>query len=189
MNTNQDRLDDAIDRVTARMTVVEEDAGLAGRIVSSLPERSVWLPQVWIARFAFGALAALTVAVVLRPFDDGATGVGPAKAGHHGDNATAAEPGHHSDSATAPEPGHRTAGIGPAKAGHHSASVESAFRRTGSGTMVDRPDHEFSLPAIEAVAALAVEALTPTELASEPAVELEPLVIADLPLTAEFPPR
>ena len=73
MNTNQDRLDDAIDRVTARMTAVEEDAALAGRIVSSLPERSVWLPQVWIARLAMGALAALAVVVVLRPFDDGST--------------------------------------------------------------------------------------------------------------------
>lgn len=196
MNANRDRLDDAIDRIAARMTNLEDDAALAGHIVAALPERSARSWRWLMPRLAVGTFAALTVAVVLRPFYDGPTGVGPAKAGHHSGSVTAAEPGHHSDSATAPEPGHRTAGIGPAKPGHHSASVDPrgvsvvyAFRRTSSGTMVDRPDHEFSLPAIEAVAALAVDALTPSELASEPGVELEPLVIADLPLTAEFPPR
>ena len=75
MTTNRDRLDEAIDMIAARMTNVENDAALAARIASALPERADWFPRVWIARLATGALATLAVIVVLRPFYEGSTDV------------------------------------------------------------------------------------------------------------------
>ena len=42
MNTNRDRLDEAIDHVAARLTRVEDRRALAARIVDALPERSPW---------------------------------------------------------------------------------------------------------------------------------------------------
>ena len=175
MNTNRDRLDETIELVSARMTAVEADAALALRIVRSLPERSVWLPRVWISRFAMGALATLAVIVVLRTFDGGSTNV------LRTNNDRSTEVPRSFDGGSTKEP----APVVPDR----RTIVERSLNVRRTAVEIERPDHERSLPAIEAVAALAVDALTSSELASEPAVELEPLVIADLPLSAAFPPR
>jgi hypothetical protein len=50
---------------------------------------------------------------------------------------------------------------------------------------LDGPDFDRSLPAIDAMTALIVNDVTPGELAAPAALVLEPIVIADLPLTAE----
>lgn len=192
MNTNRDlsavarsaKVDDAIDHVAARMTRVDDDPMLASRIVAALPERSAWSLRWLMPRLAItAALAGLAITVVLRTFDEGSTGVGPAEAGHHSvSGGGAAAPG----------------GVGPAQVGHHGVGVNSAkpinvvsaFRRTDSGrttSALDGPDHEFSLPAIEAVAALDVNALAPANLPEDAPLTVEPLVIADLPMTEEFP--
>ena len=171
MNTERDRLDEAIDIIAARMTRVEEDAALAGRIVSSLPERSVWLPRVWISRFAMGALATLAITVVLRTFDDGSTDV------LRTDSATAAptsvEPLSH-ELRTLVEP--------PVIVRRTTVEQASNDRRTLS-------DHEFALPSIPAPEALIVDSMAPELLAAADALELASLVIADLPLSSDFPPR
>ena len=172
MNTNRDRLDDAIDRVAARMTNVEEDAALAGRIVAALPERSAWSGAGWMPRLAVGALAALTVAVVLRPFYDGSTDVlrteGAERAVWRSHEPAS------NDRRTTVEP--------PVIVRRTPVEHPSNDRRTIS-------DHEFSLPSIPAPEALIVDSMAPEALAGADALELASLVIADLPLTAEFPPR
>jgi len=74
MTTNRDRLDEAIDLVTARMTKVEEDTALAARIAVALPERRfglTWIRAGWAPRLAMLALAALAITVVLRTFEKG----------------------------------------------------------------------------------------------------------------------
>ena len=187
MTTPHDRLDDAIDLVAARMTAVEADAALAGRIVSSLSERSVWLPRVWISRVAMGALAAAAVIVVLRPFYRSA-GEGPAKAGHYSVGVGVGV-GVGAGVGVGPDAG-VSAGAGPAKAGHYTVDegADPAEVAHQGATMVDNPDHEFSLAAIDAPDALSLTALTPTELALEPALAPASLMIADLPLS-DFSPR
>ncbi len=171
MNTNRDRLDDAIDRIAARMTNVEDDAALAGRIVAALPERSARSWRWLMPRLAVGTFAALTVAVVLRPFYDGSTDVLRTE----GANVplAIAEPASN-DRRTIVEP--------PVIVRRTPVEHPSNDRRTIS-------DHEFSLPSIPAPEALIVDSMAPEALAGADALELASLVIADLPLTAEFPPR
>lgn len=170
------RLDDAIDQVAARMTAVTPDDDLAVKIVSALPERPGSLSLVWIARFAMGALATLALAVVLRTFG-GSRGVGPAEAGRHSASVTPFEAGN--------------MGVTP-DLEPRAVSVASALRRADSRRPTiesDSQDHEFSLAAIDAVAALDVGAIALADLSEDAPLTLEPLVIADLPLTAEFSPQ
>jgi len=53
----------------------------------------------------------------------------------------------------------------------------------------DAADHEFSLPAMAKVAALAVDTLPPASLPEDAPLTVAPLAIAGLPLTADFPQR
>jgi len=173
MNTNRDRPDEAIDIVAARMTNVEKDAALAARIANALPERSNWFPRVWMTRLALGALATLAVVVVLRPFDGGSTKVLRTE----GANAALAILEFPSnDRRTLVEPSvivRRT-----------TVEPSSNDRRT-----ISEGDHEFSLAPIDAPGALSLTALTPSQLALEPALMLAPLEIADLSLSSDFSPR
>ena len=192
MNSERDRLDDAIDLVAARMTAVEEDDALATRIAAALPDRAAGIPRVWLARLATGALATLAIAVVLRSLDNGATGVGPAKAGDHiaSDSVATPDPGH--QSANDSESAVGMAGVGPVDVEPRRVSVVSALRRTSrprTTVDVDRRDHEFSLAAIAAPEGLAMSPLSPGDLPAEDTLTIAPLEIAELPLSSDFPPR
>ena len=132
------------------------------------------MPFGWIARIAVGALATVAIVVFVRSS-------GPAKAGHHSAGIAPAEAA--------------SASVTPADVEQRSASVVSAFgrtnaaARTNSGLVVDRPDHEFSLPAIAAAAAMAIDPLAPANLAEDAPLTVESLQIADLPLTTELSQR
>lgn len=171
---NREHLDEAIDRVAARLTHVDDDPAFASRIVAALPERSAWLPYGWVSRFALGALAALTLAVgtavvVLRPFHEGSTIV------LRTENA-------------------RTPIVGLAR----TVSVEAPGtpiverlqdrRRTNVERTTKPLDFERSLLALPAPEALGVGSLAPDSLPVEDALAIAPLAVADLPLTAEFFP-
>jgi hypothetical protein len=169
----QDRLDEAIDTVAARLTNVTEDEGLALRIVQALPERSAWLPLGWIARFAGAALATLVIAVVLRTFDDGSTKVLRTQ------SLPAVSPAIVEPSQIA----RRTIVEPLLNVRRTRVDVHRTTGEAASG------DHEFSLVAIAAPDALSLNLLAPSELTSEPPLEVESLVIADLPLGGESSPR
>jgi hypothetical protein len=168
MKTRHDRLDEAIDQVAARLTEVTASAGLAQRIAASLPDRSPWLLYSWIPRLAITAMLAAGVSfVVLRRFDDRSTYV------------------------------LRTFGVRSTDVqfavavSEHRTNVEPALivRRT----IVEPPqndrrttaDHERSLEAIVTPAALALGTVAPRDLPAQGSLGVEPLAIADLPLTAE----
>lgn len=174
----QDRLDAAIDQVTARMVQVRDDQDLALRIASALPERSSrfsWLvPQ-------FAAIAAFAIAAVVWTTRGPAT---PALLRSSDVVAVMTVP----NTVAAVEPGTAS----------RTLPLESAFARHISGELRrDRPlepwnplepleplDHERSLPA------LAMSDVAPDELPATSALMLAPIDITDLPLTAEsFPPR
>jgi len=164
MNATHDRLDEAIDQVAKRLTRVEDNAALATQIISALPEHSRWFG--WKPRFALATVAlAATIGVVLRPFDDRSSGV--LRTGSGG----------------APFVQFRAA------VERTTVEPELIVRRTS----VERPsndrrtsaDHERSLVALAPPAALSLKAVAPSELPGQGALAVEPLAIADLPLTAE----
>jgi hypothetical protein len=176
MNSNPDRIDDAIDRVAARMTNVTEDNGLAMRIANALPERSQWLPFGWISRVTVGALATGAIIVVLRTFDESSTTVlrtevatAPSLVAERSSN----------DRRTMVEP--------PVIV--RRTSVERPLNVARTKGEADSSDFERSLAAIDAPNELAIGALAPSGLASDAPLEVAPLAIAELPLTADFSPR
>ena len=183
-----DRLDTAIDQVAARMVHVNEDASLTERIVGALPERTsrfAW----FIPRLA--AMTALAVAAIVWTSRDTAP---PALL----PSADVAGLGGMPTVVAASAP--RTVAPGTAV---RTMPLESAFARNTSGELrrdrllepleplrSDGADFERSLPAIDAMTALAMSDVTPDEMPATPALMLAPIEITDLPLTAEsFPPR
>jgi hypothetical protein len=177
----KDPIDTAIDQVAARMVQVREDEELALRIASALPERSSrfrWLiPQ-------FTAIAAVAIAAVVWTMRDPAT---PSLLHASDVVAVIAVP----NTVAAVEPGTAL----------RTLALESAFARMRELRRDEHlepleplqpldGDHERSLPAIDALAALVVSDVAPDALPGSPALTLAPIEIADLPLTAEsFSPR
>ena len=164
MNIRRDSLDEAIDQVAKRLTRVEDDAALATHIIGALPERTTWFG--WKLRFALAAIAvAATVGVVLRTVDDGSTDV------------------LRTEVASAPFVEFRAV-VEPT-----TVEPERIVRRTtverSSNVRRTTADHERSLEPIAAPASLALMTLAPSDLPVQGALVVEPLTIADLPLTAE----
>jgi len=171
---NREHLDDAIDRVAARLTHVDDDPAFASRIVAALPERSAWLPYGWVSRFGLGALAAFAIAVgttlvVLRPFNESSTIV------LHTENARM--------------PIVELARIVTVEAPGTPIVEPLQNRRRANIERTTKPlDFERSLVALPAPAALGVGSLAPDSLPVEDALAIAPLAVADLPLTAGFFP-
>lgn len=179
MNTDRDRLDEAIDRIAARMTTLEDDTALAARIAAALPERRfglTWILAGWAPRLAVLAMAAIAITLVLRTFYDGSTKV------LRTERASAAL------SIVEPLSNKRRTLVEPPVI-ERRTFVELSLNRRGTTVAGDLADHERSLPPIEPIAGLAVDALTPSELALEPVLVPAPLMIADLPLSSDFPPH
>jgi hypothetical protein len=175
-----DRLDAAIDQVTARMVHVRDDEDLALRIASALPERSSRF-HLRAARFGgqvswlipqFAAIAAFAIGVVLWTTRDTAP---PSLLPSSDVVAVMAVP----NTVVASAPG-TVFRIQPLEPLVHLEPVEP----------LDRPDFDRSLAPIAPMTALVVTDVAPGELAPTPELLLAPLVIADLPLTAEsFSPQ
>ena len=164
MNTSRD-VETAIDHVAAKMVAVKEDPELVTRIVGALPDRSrfTWLiPQ-------FAALSAIAIAAVMwsmreRPATAVLPSIELATAAPFRAVAIAREPGTMREPETLREPG-----------------TQPLERLEPLQPLA--PDFERSLPP------LMVTELTPVELPESPGLVLAPIGVADLPLTADFPPR
>ena len=175
---DRDRIDEAIDRVAARMTRVDDDAELAARIMTSLPERSGWWLHWLMPRLAITAAVAIGVSlVVLRTFDEGSTDVlrterpsAPAVAR----SSIVERPSNDRRTIVEPPLIVRRTIVEPPSNAHQTIEV---------------PDFDRSLPSIDAVEALSLGSIAYEPL-PEDALSLPSLQIADLPLTAEsFSPR
>jgi hypothetical protein len=166
MNTRHDRLDEAIDQVAARLTKVADDEGFALRIVDILPERSAWSLRWLMPRLAMTAAIGIGVAlVVLRSFDGRSTGV-----------LLTQNPGAPFVEFRAVV--ERTA-VEPTQIGRRTTVERSqTVRRTSE-------DFDRSLEAIAAPAPLSLKVVSPSDLPRQGSLAVEPLAIADLPLTAE----
>ena len=170
MNTNRDRLDDAIDRVVTRMVGVEENEALASQIVNALPERVSWfgwLFHSWAPRLAMIAMivAAATVWGSRRP--TAAPQLDPVAS-----TLTAAEPAAFVATVREAEPG-------------RMLPLERLEPVERMEPLAAAADFERSLPSLGAVAVLEFDSLAPDVLPATESLVLEPLAIVDLPLTAE----
>ena len=172
MNTQHDRLDDAIDAVAMRMTSVTADDAFATRILAALPDRSPWTLRWLMPRLAVtAALVAAASLIVLRMFDERSTDV--LRAGVI--NSAAVE-------MAAAIPEHRTF-VEPSQIVRRTTVEPPENDRR---TVVD---FDRSLEAIEAPAALSLATLAPNALPEDAPLTLAPLAIADLPTAESISPR
>ena len=163
-----DHLDDAIDAVAVRMTRVEENDALASHIINALPERVTWfgwLFHAWAPRLAM-------IAVVV------ASGI------VWGNRREVSTPG------TSPLASSRpiitlTALVASVREAAPNRTMPLEPLAPLAPLEPERVDHERSLPALGAVAALSFDSLAPSVLPEDAPLTLAPLAIADLPLTAE----
>ena len=180
----KDPIDTAIDQVAARMTAVPDDDQLAQRIVASLPQRSSRF-HLRAARFGgqvswllpqFAAIAVFAMAAVVWTLRGPAT---PLPLPSSDVVTVMAVP----NPVVAREPGTalRTQLLEPLEP---LEPVEPLDPLDG------RPDFERSLPALDAMTTLTMRSLAPGELPASELLQLAPIDIGDLSLTAEsFPPR
>jgi hypothetical protein len=172
--SNRDQLDAAIDQVAMRMVAVPDNGELTQRIVAALPERTSrlrWLiPQ-------FAAIGALVIAALIWTTGNDNTPESAMLPSSIGTSVIAfAIP------VAANEPGTALRTM-PLERLERVARMEPRVA-------AESVDHERSLPAIAALRSLDFDSLAPVSLPEDAPLTLEPLAIADLPLTADsFSPR
>ena len=172
--TMPDRLDTAIDQVASRMVAVPDDGEMTLRIVTALPERTSRLRWLIPRLAAIGAIVIGAFVWMTRHAIAPAGGTLP--------SSNVARVTSLANAVAANEPGTAARTI----------LVErlEPLERLEPAVELANVDHERALSPIEAVSALVVSDLAPPELPATPALELAPIAITDLPLTAEsFPPR
>jgi hypothetical protein len=171
MTDQRNALDANIDRVAARLVDVRDDAELTARIISALPDRTSgwwrWMPQV-------GAACGVVLVIVFWTTRE----------------------------ASRPEPVAPMREWPPLRAALDPVEpyrpAESASARGRRGELQrDKPveplvpvDFERSLPAMSEPRSIELDALTTGVLPTVPGLELSPLAVSELPMTAElFIPR
>jgi hypothetical protein len=171
------KVDDAIDRVAARMTAIRDDEAMTERIVASLPERRMfgsWLLQAWAPRLAVVALIVIGAALWNR------NGI------------------ERPDPARAPRPSIEPALVAFAPVVVPNRPINSIREPLNLSEPLEpvepleplEPDFERSLPALAAMTTLSFEPLLPRELPASRDISPAPIEIVDLPSPGEpFSPR
>ena len=163
-----DRLDQAIDQVAQRLTRVEDNAALAAQIINALPERVTWFG--WLFHSWAPRLAVIAVVVVS----------GIVWGSRREASTPSASPLASSQPLIAP-----TALVASVREAEPNRTMPLERVESLEPLEPARADFERSLAAIAPPAALSLKAVAPSQLPGQGALAVEPLVIADLPLTAE----
>ena len=164
----RDLLHQAIDQVAARLTRVDENDALAAQIINALPARVTWfgwLSHSWAPRLAMIAVI-VAAGMVWSTRREASTPVASPLAS----SRPIAAPTVLVAAVREAEP-IRTMPLEPLE------PLEPVETRLG--------DHERSLPALDALSALALDALAPVSLPEDAPLTLAPLAITELPLTPE----
>lgn len=154
-------LDDAIDRVAAKLVAVTDDTHVLQQVMTRLPERT---PSPWFAAMPvqLAAGAALVLLAFWYP-------------------RSSREP--------APIEPPRVAVIAPVESpipAPRSPIPDTLRDRTVRAlAAVDRPDHERSLAPVDAIGALELNSIAAPALELDGAAALEPLVLTELPLASD----
>lgn len=169
----RDHLDDAIDIVAARLTHVDDDPAIASRIVNSLPERAGWLGWLfhsWAPRLAMIAIVVAS-GIVWSSRPEVPSPIS-------------------TPLASAPPVTTPAALVASVREAEPDRTMPLEHLERLEPVELSRVDFDRSLPAIAAVRSLELDSLAPVSLPEDAPLTLEPLAIADLPLTAEsIPPR
>jgi hypothetical protein len=168
---SRDRLDQAIDRVAAQLTRVEDNDALAVQIINALPERVSWfgwLFHAWAPRLAMIAIVVAAGMVWGSRREVSTPGASP---------LASSQPVATPVALVAPV---REAAPDRTMPLEHLERLELVEPLES-----ERSDFDRSLPAIAAMRSLELEPLAPASLPEDALLTLEPLAIADLPLTAE----
>ena len=176
MSTKRDHLDDAIDAAVSLMVRTESDEAFAAQIINGLPARSMWdgwLFQSWAPRIAM-------IAVIV------AAGIIWDARGSRESNAVI-EPLAFSQPLSAPVT--FVAAARERLERNRTMPLEHLELLEPVEPVPSTADFEFSLPGIEAVAALQVDPVAPASLSEDAPLTLAPLAIADLPMAENISPR
>ena len=176
MTTHRDQLDEAIDRVAARMTQVDDNDALASQIVNALPERSIgfgWLFRSWAPGLA---MIAVVIAAGIVWSNRGTPESSPIASPIAGAPNTEVTPLVASVREAEPN---RTLPLEPVEP---LEPLELSLEPS-------KTDFEHSLPSIAAVASLELEVIAPATLPEDAPLTLAPLAIADLPMAENISPR
>jgi len=164
-------LDEAIDRVAAKLVAASDDDGLLPQVMARLPERGATSWFLTVPSRVAAALALVLLAFLYaRPAREV---VPPGLLVVEHPSAAALPLGAVPHAATAPIPDPR------------SRIPDPRSLIPDPRSLIDRSDHEFSLPPVDALEAIELSALTTPalELAATPL--FAPLVLTDLPLASD----
>ena len=168
----RDPLDQAIDRVAARLVSVDHDEAMVERMVARLPERNGWSDWLRVLAPQAAVATALIVAALVwttgtrKEVDRDPAAAAVADAGIAAREVPAV-------------PAPIVAVASPA----HVTRV--AARRATETAIAEPADHERSLAPVAALVPLEVVSLASPSLPGEAFVVLAPLVLTELPLSGE----
>jgi len=166
-------LDEAIDRVAAKMVAAPGDDRLLPNVIARLPEReaSPWFMQMRVQAAAAAALL-LVAFLWARPLDRTVMPITESA-----ERITEpAPPLVDARSAELPTPA-----VTEASAGKPDPQLPAVT--------LDRPDHEHSLAPVMALEAMVFESIAPAALEPDAAVVLAPLALSELMLAGESSPH
>lgn len=175
-------LDEAIDRVAAKMVAADADAGVLHRVLAQLPERvaTPWFLRLPVQATAAAAIVAAAL-VYPRPSREFAplesAPVAMAKPAEVRPEAAVGEP------VLAAVPRLPTPDRLPTPT-FARATVGRPDSRLPAVSL-DRPDHERSLAPVDAIEAIELGGIAPSAMELGAASVLEPLVLTDLSLETE----
>lgn len=165
-NAPRHDLDEAIDRVAAKMVAIDDDAGLLQAAIARLPDRE---SRSWFLRMPVQATAAaaLVLAAFLwaRPIDRPALPIAIAPIQASAPPVVAARmvvPATRRPDVRIPDPGPRIAAVA-----------------------VDRPDHERSLAPVDPIEAIELGGIATPSIDLESPAAIAPLVLTELALDTE----
>lgn len=158
-------LDDAIERVAAKLVAVTDDSRVLQQVMTRLPERTA---SPWFAAVPMQLAAAAALVLIAFFYPRASRESAPLELKPVAVEAPVIVP--------VPPPAPRST----AEASR-LPTADSRLPRVAP----DRPDHEFSLASVEAIEALEISAIAAPPLELDTAAAFDPLVLTELPLASD----
>lgn len=182
-------LDEAIDRVAAKMVAADADAGVLHRVLAQLPERvaTPWFLRLPVQATAAAAIVAAAL-VYPRPSREFAplesAPVAMAKPAEVRPEAAVGEPVLAAVPRLPTPDRLPTPTFARATVGRPDSRLPSAAPGLPAAAP-DRPDHERSLAPVATIAALELDEIAPSAMELDATAALEPLVLPELALVPQ----
>jgi len=172
-------LDQAIDRVAAKMVAADADAGVLQRVLAQLPERAA---TPWFLRLPVQATAAAAIVAVALVYPRTSRELAPVESGFESAPLALAQPAEVRETPVG-EPV-----LAAVRRLPTPTSAKATVGRPDSrlpAVSLDRPDHARSLAPVDAIGALELVEIAPPAMELEATAALEPLVLPELALVPQ----